>query len=255
METAFNLGTIEVRWYSILIITAIVAGILLAIFEARRRGENADHILSLAAISIPLGIIGARLYHVIHRWDSYSSDPLSIFGGQGLGIFGGVIGGFVGLIIYCKWKGLSILRWLDIGVPSLILAQAIGRWGNFFNHELYGRPTDLPWGFYLDPAYRLPEFEAYDHFHPLFLYESAWNFLGLFVLLFLGRKLAHRLLDGDILFGYIIWYCSARFFLEGLKPDVWTIAGVPTARWIAGIAIIASIAVIAYRRYRLRSVA
>ncbi len=201
---------------------------------------------------IPLGIVGARLYHVIDKWDFYSQNPVLIFGGAGLGIFGAVIGGAIGLLIYTRWKKLSTLRWLDIVAPGIILAQAIGRWGNFFNQELYGYPTDLPWGIYIDPAHRLPGYEAFSHFHPLFLYESLWNLLGFSLLMLLGRKLKHRLLDGDIFFFYLIYYGVGRFSLEGFKIDVWTVAGVPTANWITGIAIAASIAVIAYRRYRLR---
>ena len=175
-----------------------------------------------------------------------------IFGGRGLGIFGAVIGGAIGLLIYTKWKKLSTLRWLDIVAPGLILAQAIGRWGNFFNQELYGYPTDLPWGIYIDPANRLPGYETFSHFHPLFAYESLWNFLGFALLMVLGRKLRHRLLEGDIFFLYVIYYGVGRFLLEGLKIDVWTIASIPTARWITGVAIVVAIAVMAYRRYRLR---
>ncbi len=252
MEVAFYLGSIPVYWYGILITLAIIAAIFIAAVEAKRRGEALGHVLNLALIVIPLGIIGARLYHVIDEWDFYSQNLILIFGGRGLGIFGAVIGGAIGLLIYTKWKKLSTLRWLDIVAPGIILAQAIGRWGNFFNQELYGYPTDLPWGIYIDPANRLPGYETFSHFHPLFLYESLWNLLGFSLLMVLGRKLRHRLLDGDIFFLYVIYYGAGRFFLEGLKIDVWTIASIPTARWITGVAIVVAIAVMAYRRYRLR---
>ena len=252
MEVAFYLGSIPIYWYGILITLALIAAIFIAVVEAKRRGEALGHVLNLALIVIPLGIIGARLYHVIDEWDFYSQNLILIFGGRGLGIFGAVIGGAIGLLIYTKWKKLSTLRWLDIVAPGLILAQAIGRWGNFFNQELYGYPTDLPWGIYIDPANRLPGYETFSHFHPLFLYESLWNLLGFSLLMVLGRKLRHRLLDGDIFFLYVIYYGAGRFLLEGLKIDVWTIASIPTARWITGVAIVLAIAVMAYRRYRLR---
>jgi len=251
MEIAFYVGPFAIHWYGIMITLAIVAAILLAIIEAKRRGEAWGNVLNMAFFVLPLGIIGARLYHVIDQWDFYSQNPALIFGGAGMGIFGAVIGGAIGLLIYTKWKKLSTLRWLDIVAPGLILAQAIGRWGNFFNQELYGYPTDLPWAIYIDPAHRLTGYEAFSHFHPLFLYESLWNFLGCFLLLLLGRKFRHRLTDGDIFFLYIIYYSVGRFFLEGLKIDVWTIAGIPTARWICSIAIIVSVGVIVYRRYQL----
>jgi len=250
VAVALHLGIFTIRWYGILLAIAVVAAISLAIIEATRRGEATEHILNVALIVLPLGIIGARLYHVIDKWDFYSQNPTLIFGGAGLGIFGALIGGTVGLVIYTKWKKLSTLRWLDILAPGVILGQAIGRWGNFFNQELYGHPTSLPWGIYIDPAHRLPGYEGFSHFHPLFLYESLWDLLGCLLLLLLGRKLKHRLLDGDIFFLYAIYYSVGRLFLEGLKINVWTISGIPTARWICGIAIAISVAVMASRRYR-----
>ena len=250
MQIAFRLGPFTIGWYGIIITLAVIAAIAIATIEAKRRGESLEHLLNVALIVLPLGIIGARLYHVIDQWEFYIQNPVLIFGGRGLGIFGAVIGGAIGLIIYTKWKKLSALRWLDISVPGVILAQAIGRWGNFFNQELYGYPTDLPWAIYIDPAHRIPGYETFSHFHPLFLYESLWNLLGFALLMLVGRKLRHRLFDGDIFLLYVIFYGVGRFFLEGLKIDVWTIAGIATARWISGITIIISIAVMVYRRYR-----
>ena len=252
MDIVFQLGPFAVRWYGLLITSGVIATILVSIMEAKRRGEDWEQVLNMALIVVPLGIIGARLYHVIDQWDYYSQNPALIFGGAGLGIFGAVIGGAIGVIIYTKWKKLSTLRWMDITTPGLILGQAIGRWGNYFNQELYGYPTDLPWAIYIDPAHRLPEYETFSHYHPLFFYESMWNLLGFALLLIVGRKLKHRLLDGDILSLYIILYGVGRFFLEGLKIDVWTLAGFPTAKWITGVTVIAAIAVMVYRRYRLR---
>ncbi len=251
MYVAFYLGTLAIHWYGMLIALAVVAALGITFIEARRRGEATAHVINLALIVVPLGAIGARLYHVIDKWDYYMQNPEMIIGGRGLGIFGAVIGGTIGLIIYSKLRKLGALRWLDITTPGLLLAQAIGRWGNFFNQELYGYPTDLPWGIYINPVNRLPGYESFSHFHPLFLYESLWNLVGFSILMILGRKLQNRLIDGDIFFLYVIYYSVGRFFLEGLKIDVWTIAGIPTARWICGIAIIASIAVIIYRRYRI----
>ena len=252
MEVAFQLGPFAVRWYGILIALGVTAAIVIGLVEAKRRNENLEHILNIAIIVVPLGFIGARIYHVIDRWDFYLQNPALIIGGSGLGIFGAVIGGIIGLIVYTRWKKLSTLRWLDTLAPGLILAQAIGRWGNFFNQELYGYPTELPWAIHINPEHRLPGYENFSYFHPLSLYESLSNLLGFSLLMLLGRKLRRHLLDGDIFFLYVIFYSAGRFFLEGLKMDVWTIAGIPTARWITGFAIIASIAVMVYRRYRLR---
>jgi phosphatidylglycerol:prolipoprotein diacylglycerol transferase len=244
---AFHIGSLAIGWYGILIATGVLAAIGIALIEARRRGEDIRHIMNMALLVIPLGAIGARLYHVIDQWDYYMQHPGLIIGGRGLGIFGAIIGGALGLIIYTRWKKLSTLRWLDILAPGVILAQAIGRWGNFFNQELYGYPTNLPWAIYIDPAHRLPGYENYSHFQPLFLYESLWDLLGFAVLMILGRKLRSRLRDGDIFFLYVIYYSIGRFFLEGLKINVWTLWGVPTARWITGIAVITAVIVMILR--------
>jgi len=233
-----------------MIALGVMAAITLSVIEAKRHGQDTGHILNMALIIIPLGMIGARLYHVIDEWSFYSQNPAMIIGGRGLGIFGAVIGGAIGLFIYTRWKRLSTLEWMDIVAPGLILAQSIGRWGNYFNQELYGYPTDLPWALYIDPAHRLSVYEAFSHFHPLFLYESVWNVLGCVLLLLVGRKFKNRLLSGDIFFMYVIYYSVGRFFLEGLKIDVWTVGGIPTARWISGIAIVVSIALMAYHRHR-----
>jgi phosphatidylglycerol:prolipoprotein diacylglycerol transferase len=251
-EIAFYIGPLAVHWYGIMLTLGVISTLTVAAIEAKRRGEDPERVLSAALIVIPLGIIGARLYHVIDQLDFYLRNPAAIIGGAGLGIFGAVAGGALGLIIYTKWKKLGTLRWMDIVAPGLILAQAIGRWGNFFNQELYGYPTDLPWAIYIAPAHRLPGYEAFSHYHPLFFYESMWNLIGFALLMILGRKLKSRLLDGDIFFGYAIYYCLGRFFLEMFKPNVWTIGGVPTAQWVCGVIIATSIAAMLYRRYRLR---
>jgi phosphatidylglycerol---prolipoprotein diacylglyceryl transferase len=249
-EIAFSIGSFTVGWYGVMIATGVLSAIGIACIEAKRRGEYTEHIINMALLVILLGAIGARLYHIIDQWDYYMQNPGLIIGGQGLGIFGAIIGGALGLIIYTWWKKLSTLRWLDILAPGVILAQAIGRWGNFFNQELYGYPTDLPWAIYIDPVHRLPGYESYSLFHPLFFYESLWNLLGFAALILLGRKLRSRLRDGDIFFLYIIHYGIGRFFLEGFKLNVWTFGGVPTARWITGLAIIVTIIVMIFRHYK-----
>jgi len=251
--TAFHLGPLTIGLYGIMITTGVVAAITLCLIETRRRGDDTRHVYNMALIVLPLGAIGARMYHVIDQWAYYSQHPAEIFGGAGLGIFGAVIGGAIGVIIYTQWRKLSTLHWLDISAPGLILAQAIGRWGNYFNQELYGYPTGLPWGLYIDPAHRLPGYEGYSNFHQLFFYEFIWNALGCAFLLFAGRKWRARLLDGDIFFMYAIWYSVGRFYLEGLKIGVWEVGGIPTARWISGIVIVAAAAFMFYRHRRRKA--
>ena len=244
---SFEIGPLTIHIYGIMLALGALAAVAVAYIEARHRGEDTEHLFNMALIVIPLGVIGARAYHVIDKWDFYSANPGEIIGGAGLGIFGAIIGGAIGLLIYTTWKKLNPLRWFDILAPGVILAQSIGRWGNYFNQELYGYPTDLPWGIFIDPANRLPGFENYTHFHPMFLYESLWNLAGFAGLMIIGRKLKDRLKDGDILLLYLIWYGIGRFILEGFKIEVWSIGGIPTARWISGALVIIGIAILAYR--------
>jgi phosphatidylglycerol:prolipoprotein diacylglycerol transferase len=252
MGVAFHIGPIAIHWYGIMLVIAIIAAMFLARAEAKRRGENPDHIFTGMLLVVPLGFIGARAYHVIDQWNEiYSHDLPAIFGGAGLGIFGAVIGGAIGVFIYTKWKKLNMLRWFDIAAPALILAQAIGRWGNYFNQEVYGKPTDLPWAIYINPENRVAGYASFEHYHPLFFYESMLNLIGCIMLLFIGRRYKNRLLDGDIFFIYLIYYSIVRFGLEWLRIDNWKIAGFPTACWVSLIAIIASIAIMLYHRRRV----
>lgn len=252
---AFHIGPWPVHWYGIIFAFVIVLGTLLAANEAARRGENPELVWDGVLIVVLLGLIGGRLYHVIHEWDALYRDNLTavffIWNG-GLAIYGGVAGGFLGLVIFARSARLNLARWLDIAALGLILAQAIGRWGNFINRELYGTPTDLPWAVYIEPQYRVAGYEGFDRFHPLFMYESLWNFGVFFVLIYLTRRSRVRLLDGDVTLLYLMLYSLGRFFLEAVKiGDVWTIAGLRTAQIIA-IALMAGCGIIfAIRRRAL----
>ncbi|MDV2988676.1 MAG: prolipoprotein diacylglyceryl transferase [Dehalogenimonas sp.] len=244
---AFELGPLTIHVYGIVLALGALAGVIIAYIETKRRGLNLDHLFNMALIVLPMGVIGARAYHVIDQWGYYSQNPGQIIGGAGLGIFGALIGGVAGLLIYTTWRRLNPLPWLDSIAPGVILAQSVGRWGNYFNQELYGYPTDVPWGIFIDPVNRLPGFEQYTHFHPMFLYESLWNLSGFAFLMIIGRKWADKLKTGDIFILYLIYYGIGRFILEGFKIDVWTVGGIPTARWITGAAVIIGVAVLWYR--------
>ncbi|OGN96522.1 MAG: prolipoprotein diacylglyceryl transferase [Chloroflexi bacterium RBG_13_50_21] len=145
-------------------------------------------------------------------------DILAIWKG-GLGIPGAVIGGALALYLFCRSRKMSFMLWADIAAPGVALAQGIGRFGNFFNQELYGKPTTLPWAIKIDPIYRVPGYEQFTTFHPLFLYESIWNLLNMGFLLWLERRFAGRLKEGDLFLTYLIGYPFGRFFLEFLKVD------------------------------------
>jgi phosphatidylglycerol:prolipoprotein diacylglycerol transferase len=196
-------------------------------------------------------------------WDYYRKNPLAILQvwHGGLAIYGAVAGGLLGVYIYARLNKLSFLKWVDIGTPGLILAQAIGRWGNFINQELYGYPTSLPWGITIAPSYRIPPYDdltvypASTRFHPTFLYESLWNLLGFLLLMYVARRYRDRLLDGDVLCLYAIWYPAGRIFVEALRPDAWLVRGIAAAQIFAAIAIVVSVVVIIYRHRRARSAA
>jgi len=267
---AFRLGPFAVHWYGIIIVAAILAGAYIASLEAKRRGQDPDHAWNGLLFCLILGIIGARLYHVFSSprggmvgWDYYRQNPIAILRiwDGGLGIYGAVVGGILGIYIYVRLSKLSFLQWVDIGTPGLILGQVIGRWGNFVNKELYGYPTSLPWGITIPPGYRIPPYDDLTvyppdtRFHPTFLYESLWNLLGFLLLMYVARRYADRLLDGDILCLYAIWYPVGRIFVEALRPDAWLIHGIPAAQIFAAIAVVASGAIILYRHWRARPTA
>ncbi|HEY7451059.1 MAG TPA: prolipoprotein diacylglyceryl transferase [Candidatus Limnocylindria bacterium] len=251
---AFRIGPISIHWYGIIFAIAAVAAAFVATREARRRGEDADRVWTMLLVAAIGGIIGSRLYHVIHEWDLYSQRPELIpqvwLGG--LGIPGGVAGGLIALAAYTRIQGLKFWRWIDIAAPAMLLAQAIGRWGNFVNQELYGPPTSLPWGIPIDGDHRVPPWTDLDQypvgstfFHPLFLYESLLNLLGMFVLLFIGRRYARRLYDGDIAMMYFIWYGTVRTVLEGFRTGNWLVGGVPTAVLIGiTVAVVGAVVII-----------
>jgi phosphatidylglycerol---prolipoprotein diacylglyceryl transferase len=258
---AIQLGPLAIRWYGLLIVVGSIAGGLLSAWQARSRGDDSDHIWNMLPVCLALGLIGARLYHVFSSpaggpvgWPYYREHPLEIIafwhgGLQGFGIYGAVLGGAAGLAVYAALARLSLLRWLDYGAVGLILAQAIGRWGNYFNQELYGPPTNFPWGVYIEPQNRLAGLEGYDRFHPVFLYESLLDLAICAVLIWASRRFRGRLRDGDIFFAYIILYALVRFWLEFLRPDAWKLGGIAVAQLVA-LGSAALSAVIMFLRHR-----
>src|SRR5438128_54911 len=217
---AFQLGPIVIRWYGILMATAIVVGLWLGHRRARREGLPDDDIISVGQWAILAGLVGARLYEVVFNWDYYGRYPSKIIAvwEGGLAMHGGlIVGPLVGVWLAHRWN-VPILRGLDVVGPYMVLGQAIGRWGNFFNEEAFGRPTDLPWKLYISPAHRPPGYATAELFHPTFLYESLWD-LGLFVLLVSWLRPRFRSRPGVLFFSYIGLYSVGRFAIEALRLD------------------------------------
>jgi phosphatidylglycerol---prolipoprotein diacylglyceryl transferase len=218
---AFEAGPLVLSYHGLFIAVGIVAGTWLTAHELRRKGHEGSLALGLLLFVIPLGLLGARLYHVLTEYDRYAGHTAAMFKAWegGVGIYGAVAGGLVGLVLFGWYRGVSPLVLADAAAPGLILAQAIGRWGNYFNQELFGRPSDLPWAIRIAPENRPAQFPEVEAFHPTFLYESIWNLLVCFVLLWVARRFADRLRDGDLVLLYVSLYSVGRFFVETLRVD------------------------------------
>lgn len=220
----FELGPITIRWYGLLIASAVLIGITLSQYLAKRRHVDPDLLGDLVIWLIIGAIPAARLYYVLFEWSRYAQNPeriIAIWEG-GIAIHGAIIGGTIAALIFARVKHISFWQLADLVAPSLILGQAIGRWGNFFNSEAFGDPTNLPWKLYIPPAQRPPQFANFDYFHPTFLYESMWNLIvfGLLLTLFFwGLQGKPRLKTGTLFLVYLVTYSLGRVWIEGLRTD------------------------------------
>ncbi len=205
---AFTLFGFDVRWYGILITIGMLIAVLISYMRAPKHGIEKESMLDIAIISIPIGVLGARLYYVIFSWDYYGAHPSEIlnFRGGGLAIHGGIIFGLLAGYFVCRYKRIQFLNAADLVVPVIALAQAIGRWGNYFNGEAHGGATNLPWAITVDGV----------KVHPTFLYESIWCLLIFVLLIYLDNK-PH--FAGKITCLYGILYSTERFFVEALRTD------------------------------------
>lgn len=261
-----HMGPLYLRFYGIILVTGAMFGAYIASLEARRRGLNPDNVWDGLIWGLIGGIIGARLYHVLTPPPSmiaagldtaaYFADPIKIFQvwNGGLGMPGAIVGGVFGLWLYTLRNKLQFLTWLDLGAPGLVLAQAIGRWGNFVNRELYGKPTDLPWGIFIEPQYRLPGYTEFERFHPTFLYESILNLGVCLALLWIARRFADRLKPGDLFLCYLVLYPVVRFFMEFLRLDSNTIGNLNTNQTLSLLSVIVCSIVLIIRHRRQRRV-
>jgi phosphatidylglycerol:prolipoprotein diacylglycerol transferase len=255
--SGIQLGPLTLGFYGLSYVVAIMVMLLVSRSEARRKGLDPALVTSAIVVVGIFALVGARLYHVLGEWDRYAGDPLQVVlpPYSGLGLYGGIIGAAVGIWVFVRGKGIPLGRALDVVVPGTLLAQGIARWGNFFNQELYGPPTDVPWAITIECANRLgPRFCPGDPrlaagaeglpfattgFHPLFLYESVLTIAGGIIALVIARRFADRLFDGDLASFWMIWYGSVRLGLEIYREGWnWTIAGVPAAMLIGAALIV-----------------
>ena len=233
----FKIFGFGIRWYSVLILAGAIIGVLLLKKEARRFSMNWDFIFNLSFWTIIFGILGARLYYVVFHWSEYSNDLLSIFKiwEGGLAIHGGIFAGAITAYVYCKKARANTLKIIDMALPSVLIAQAIGRWGNFFNSEAYGGITTRA---HLEklhiPNFMINGMEIDGAFHhPTFFYESIWCLLGFVVLLIIRRNKYTKI--GTLTGTYLMWYSFGRFFIERMRTDSLMIGGFKAAQVVSVI--------------------
>lgn len=219
---AFSLGGLSVHWYGVIIASAVLLAIFLGTNESEKRGIKGDDIIDMMLWALPISIIGARIYYVIFEWRYYIQHPAEIIAiwNGGIAIYGGLIAGGLTVYWFTKKRGLPFWLVLDLAAPSVIIAQAIGRWGNFVNQEAHGEATTKA---FLEGIH-IPDFIVNNmniegvYYQPTFLYESLWNVLG-FILLLILRRRKNLLKRGEVALSYVLWYSFGRFFIEGLRTD------------------------------------
>lgn len=250
-RVAFELFGLPIYWYAIIIVTGIAVGLWLANREALRVGLKEDDMTNFILWALPIAIIGARLYYILFDFGPYLADPLQVFNirSGGLAIYGGLIAAVIVLIVYTQRHFIDPWLFLDVVAPSVMLAQAMGRWGNFMNHEAYGGVTTrqfleglhLPhWlidNMYIDGAFR----------QPTFLYESVWNLLGFVLLIILRKKYPFK--RGELFLSYVGWYSFGRFFIEGMRSDsLYLFGGIRVSQLLSLILFVGAIGLWIYRR-------
>ncbi|MBC7087189.1 MAG: prolipoprotein diacylglyceryl transferase [Tissierellales bacterium] len=243
-SVAFTIFGLEIKWYGIIISFAVLVGIMLALRSAKKKGLKEDDILDFALFLLPSAIIGARIYYVIFEWEYYSQNPSQILNirSGGLAIHGAIIAGIIVGIIFSRVKKIDFWKLADIVAPSLILGQAIGRWGNYVNKEAYGGPTNLPWGIIING----------EKVHPTFLYESIWNLIGFGLLIYYQNNKSKN--DGELFGLYLIFYSLGRFFIEGLRTDSLMLGNIRVAQLISVLFIIAGTIIFRKKRMEVKKI-
>ena len=253
-----KLGPLTIRWYGLLIASAVLIGVSLSQYLAKRRNVNPDLLGDLVIWLVIGAIPAARLYYVLFEWPEYAQNPgkiIAIWEG-GIAIHGAILGGLLAALIFARINKTSFWQLTDLVAPSLILGQAIGRWGNFFNSEAFGRPTDLPWKLFIPLERRPPGYESFEYFHPTFLYESLWDLMvfGILITLFF-RSLRGKpsLKTGTLFLVYLIAYSLGRFWVESLRTDSLMLGPLRMAQMVSLIGIGLGLAGLAWQYIYHRS--
>ena len=250
---ALHWGPLQIHWYGVIIATGVILALILSVREGKRLGIQEDEFYDYLLWALPIAIICARIYYVVFQWSYYSVHPeeiIAIWDG-GIAIYGAILGGFVVMCFFCRYHQIKLWTMLDVVAPAVIMAQGIGRWGNFMNQEAFGKITTkaalvgqhLPnWiiqQMNIDGAYRVPTF----------LYESLWDLLG-FVFLIVLRHRQRLFKQGEVFLTYIIWYAAGRFFIEGLRTDSLMWGPIRVSQWLSAILFVGGLIILVWRRHR-----
>src|SRR3990172_1587227 len=258
-QYGIHLGPLYLRFYGVILMLGVVAGAYLAERLAKQRKMDTNFLWDSLFWVVIAGVVGARLWHILTPppsmtavgittayYLSHPLDAIAVWRG-GLGIPGAVIGGAIAMYVMARRRGENFLAWVDVCAPAIALGQAIGRWGNFVNQELYGAPSSLPWAINIAPENRLPEFAQFSTYHPIFLYESLWSLASVFFLIWVGRVYRKRLKSGDIFLIYLIAYPTIRFLLEFLRLDASQVGGLNANQTLMGIVLVVALGALIYR--------
>ena len=243
--STIQLGPLTIHFYGLIIAVGMLLAVLYASKRSKEFGLKEDDLIDGVLWVAPFAIVCARLYYCIFEWDQYASNPISILyiWNGGLAIYGGVLGAVIGLSVFCKVRKIKATAMMDVVSLGLLIGQLVGRWGNFMNREAFGAPTDsfLRMGLYNTAT------GAVEYYHPTFLYESLWNFVGFLLLHFLSKK---RKYDGQVALGYVAWYGLGRAFIEGLRMDSLYWGPFRVSQVLAGISCVAAVAVLLWQGFR-----
>ncbi len=256
------LGSFKIYFYGVIIMCGVVAASYLAYRRAAKYGQDPERVWDMVTWAVIGGVLGARLWHIltpppslvaqgIDTW-YYFTHPLAMLDirNGGLGIVGAIAGGALAVFIYLRRNQLSFATWVDIIAPGLLLAQGMGRWGNFLNQELYGAPTNLPWAIYIDELHRLPAFADQAYYHPTFLYESLLNWIGMGLLLWVSIRFFDRLKRGDVFLLYLIYYPIVRILMEMLRLDSSTVGGMNANQALMVPVVVLALGALLFRHLR-----
>ncbi|MBX3003023.1 MAG: prolipoprotein diacylglyceryl transferase [Anaerolineales bacterium] len=260
--TSIQIGPLTIHYYGVILMVGVVLAASLAERIAKQRKMNSEFIWDILIWIVVAGIVGARIWHILtpspslvavgvttQYYLTHPLDAIAVWRG-GLGIPGAVVGGVLALYVLCQRRGEKFPAWLDVIAAPLALGQAIGRWANFVNQELYGAPSNLPWAITIDPANRLPEFADVATYHPIFLYESLWSLATVAFLVWLGRKYGKLLKPGDIFLTYLITYPTIRILLDFLRLDASQVAGFNANQTLMAVVLVLAAGALIYRHTR-----